>query len=674
MTKFFIKVFSIFFLFGMMNAQSQIQQEIQNTKGMTPEIMLTLKRLSIVAKKPSQEVLIIKKSQPHLDTEKSTHEYFFLDLKSQKETPLNIGGKNIVQWDTNGLYATEDHVLYLSKNNGISWQPVCSTENADQIKVSPDGKKIAFTREVQLEKVLAKEIYADTPNSTAQIYTDLNHRHWDSWYEGKYNHVFIKDISTKKETDLLEGKAYDSPQKPFGGAEDYLWTADSQSLIFVTKEKSGKAYAESTNTDIFLYNISSGSLTNLTQGMRGYDVLPKLSPDGKTLAFLSMARDGYEADKNDLVIYHLADGKKENLTKDWDESVTGDYQWSADGKHIYFSAAYRGVSQLFQLQTATKKITQLTKDHADVNDIIATLGNRIYFTGTDFNHNSELFVYDVQLKNKKQITQTNADIYTQITPSASELKLVKTTDGKGMGVWMVYPPDFNPQKKYPVLLYCQGGPQSALTQFFSYRWNMAVMAAQGYIVVAPNRRGMQGWGVKWNEEISRDWGGQPIRDYLSAADYAKSLPYVDSSRMAAVGASYGGYSVFMLAGVHDNRFKTFIAHDGLFDMKSWYLTTEELWFANWDNGSPYDEPLPKAYTDYNPSNHVKKWNRPIMIIQGGKDFRVGYEQGQEAFQAARLMGLKSKFLYFPNENHWVLQPQNALVWQREFFKWLKETL
>jgi dipeptidyl aminopeptidase/acylaminoacyl peptidase len=310
-----------------------------------------------------------------------------------------------------------------------------------------------------------------------------------------------------------------------------------------------------------------------------------------------------------------------------------------------------------------------------LNAIYAQQKNTLLISRNDMNHNPDLFSVDLKNGSMKQMTEVNKKNYETITPSRTELKMVKTTDGKEMGVWFIYPPNFDETKKYPTLLYCQGGPQSALTQSFSVRWNFALMAANDYIVVAPNRRGMPGWGVKWNEDISKDWGGQVMQDYLAAADYAKTLSYVDGDRMGVVGASYGGYSAMMLAGIHENRFKTFIAHDGLFDMKSWYLTTEELFFAKWDlGGSPYDEPTPKSYTEFNPSNYVNKWNKPMMIIQGGIDYRVPYEQGQEAFQAAKLKGLKAKFLYFPNENHWVLHPQNGLVWQREFFEWLKETL
>jgi dipeptidyl aminopeptidase/acylaminoacyl peptidase len=294
---------------------------------------------------------------------------------------------------------------------------------------------------------------------------------------------------------------------------------------------------------------------------------------------------------------------------------------------------------------------------------------------TDFNHATEYFNLDIVKGTMEALTKVNEEAYSQIKMSKSELRMVTTKDGKEMGVWVIYPPDFDSNKKYPTLLYCQGGPQSALTQFYSTRWNFQLMAANGYIVVAPNRRGMPGWGVEWNEAISKDWGGAVMQDYLDAIDEIAKEPYVDNDRLGCVGASYGGYSAFMLAGIHENRFKTFIAHDGLFDMRSWYGTTEELFFANWDLGGNYwDKPTPEAYTKFNPSNYVNNWNTPVFIIQGELDYRVPIGQGLQAFQAAQLKGIKSKLLYYPNENHWVLHPHNGLVWQREFFSWLKETL
>ena len=645
---------------------------------MTPEILWTLNKFSVTAVEPSHAGIIYSVGKIDLNTEKTNRQNFYLNFEKNQILKMDLlGKKSIFQWDKNGVYATEGDKIYISKDNGLSWAEFYTIGDADNIVISPDGKKVAFSKAVQVEKLLGKDKYADLPKTTAQIYTDLNHRHWDAWNEGKYNHVFVASISddVSKAKDLLDEQKFDTPQKPSGGSEDFIWSPDSSKLLYVCKKKSGKEYATSTNTDIYTFDLASGKTENITEGMMGYDVNPKFSPDGKSLLWQSMARDGYEADKNDVVVMDWVSKKKTNLTKNWDESVVGDVAWSNDSKMIYFTTAKRGTKQFFALNPKDAKVKQISDGAFDVNEIVAFQNDFAFVTRTDINHNADLFKLNLKDGTMLQITQVNKENYANLTPSKSELKMVKTSDGKEMGVWFHYPPNFDPNKKYPTLLYCQGGPQSALTQYFSTRWNFALMAANGYIVVAPNRRGMPGWGTKWNEDISKDWGGQPMRDYIAAADFAKTLPFVDGSRMGAVGASYGGYSVFMLAGIHENRFKTFIAHDGLFDMKSWYGTTEELWFANWDLGGNYwQNPQPKAYTDYNPSNFVEKWNTPIMVIQGGIDFRVPYEQGQEAFQAAKLKGLKTKFLYFPNENHWVLHPQNGLVWQREFFEWLKETL
>ena len=646
-------------------------------QGMTPEMMWSLNRIGVQNVSPDQSSLLYKVSTTDLKTEKSKSENFSLSLQNGISTKVDFGKKTIVQWDHNGLYAVESGIIYLSKDNGQTWTEFYKVGDVDNIRISPDSKKVAFSKEVLIENVRGNAKYNDVPNTTSHIYTDLNHRHWDYFNQGKYNHVFVVNTSSNvaEAKDLLEGKAWDSPQRPFGGNEDFIWSPDSSKLLYVTKPKTGKEYATSTNTDIFAYDLSTGQVVNLTSSNPGYDVAPKFSPDGKYLQWMSMARDGFEADKNDIKIMDWSTKNVTNLTSKWNESVTGDVFWARDAKAIYFTTAFRGTRQLFSLDVKSQKINQITKGDFDVNSIYAQTKSALIINRTDINHNGDLFSVDLKNGSMKQITEVNKDHYASISKGKSELKMVQTTDGKEMGVWFHYPPNFDPSKKYPTLLYCQGGPQSALTQYFSTRWNFALMAAQGYIVVAPNRRGMPGWGIEWNEQISKDWGGQVMKDYLSATDYAKTLPYVDGDRMGAVGASYGGYSVYMLAGIHEGRFKSFIAHNGLFDMRSWYLTTEELFFAHWDlGGTPFDNPLPKSYTEFNPINYVNKWDTPIMVIQGGIDFRVPYEQGQGAFQSARLKGLKSKFLYYPNENHWVLKPHNALVWQREFFEWLKETL
>ena len=413
--------------------------------------------------------------------------------------------------------------------------------------------------------------------------------------------------------------------------------------------------------------------------MVGYDNNPVFSKDGKNLAWTSMVRDGYEADKNDIVVMNVESKKKINITAKWDGTVES-FMWSNSGERIYFVAPFEGTQQLFDVaipysSSAGTLVNIITKGKWDVNSILGQSGSDIIVTRCDMNHANEIYKVKTKYGDMIQLSHENDDIYQKVLMSETKLRSITTTDGATLHAWVIYPPDFDPAKKYPTLLYCQGGPQSALSQFYSVRWNFQLMAAQGYIIVAPNRRGMPGWGVKWNEEISKDWGGLPMQDYLAAIDDVSKEPYVDKSRLGCVGASYGGYSVYMLAGIHNNRFKTFIAHDGLFDLKSWYGTTEELWFANWDIGGPYwKSPVPTSYDKFNPSNYVNKWNTPIMIVQGGQDFRVPIEQGLEAFQAARLHNVKAKLLYLPNENHWVLHPQNGIAWQREFFKWLDETL
>ncbi|HLG40560.1 MAG TPA: S9 family peptidase, partial [Chitinophagaceae bacterium] len=547
--------------------------------------------------------------------------------------------------------------------------------------ISPDGKYVISNKEVKIKKVSGQDFYPELTKSNAQIYDNLNNRHWDTWEDGSYDHVFVSPVGkTEEGKDIIPGEPYDCPQKPFGGDEDYIWRPDGKAVIYVTKKKYGKEYAISTNTDLYEYDLTTGQTKNLTQGRMGYDQAPFYSSYG-TLAWLSMRRDGFESDKQDIV---ASTGLGTvNLTAHRDDIHAEGFKWGEDGKYIYFWAPVNGTLQLFEVDYtgATKKlpdIRQITKGDFDVNGIVGQSGNKLIVSRTDMNHSAELYTVDIASGDMKQLTHVNDATYNSIGMCKTERKWVTTTDNKKMLVWVIYPPDFDPNKKYPTLLYCQGGPQSPLTQFYSYRWNFQLMASQGYIVVAPNRRGMQGHGTKWNEEISKDHGGQVMKDYLSAIDAVSKEKYVDRNRLGCVGPSYGGYSAFMLAGIHNNRFRTFIAHDGIFDTRSMYGTTEEMWFVNWDYGGPYwdktNAKAQKAYNQFNPVNYVDKWNRPILIVQGGKDYRVPIEQGLQAFQAAQLRGIKSKLLYFPDENHWVLTAQNALIWQREFYKWLEETM
>lgn len=537
--------------------------------------------------------------------------------------------------------------------------------------LSPDGTYEIFTREVKLKNVTGEDYHPDLPLSNVYIYDALNYRHWDQWEDGFFSHIFIRNLETGEETDLMKDQPYDCPQMPFGGPEDYTWNHDGSKVFYVTKKSYGTDYTVSTNTDLFSYDIKTGQTTNLTKGNEGYDTYPVVSPTGQ-LAYLQMDEPGYESDKNDIIL--LEGGKKRNLTKDWDGTVYS-FIWSQDEKDIYFYAPVGGTRQLFKVNVGTSKIDQITDGVFDVSGIVGEVGNTMIVKRNDMNHAPEIYTVDLTNGEMTQLTHVNDDKYDAINLSRIEKRMVTTTDNKQMVTWVIYPPDFDPNKKYPTLLYCQGGPQGALSQFYSYRWNFQLMAAQGYIVVAPNRRGMPGYGVEWNEQISGDYGGQNMQDYLAAIDDVARESYVDTEKLGCVGASYGGYSVFYLAGHHQGRFKSFIAHDGIFNTRSMYGTTEELFFVNKDLNGPYWNDINnKSYNEFNPINHVHKWTAPILIIQGGRDYRVPIGQALEAFQAAQLLGIKSKLLYFPEENHWILSVQNGLVWQKEFFSWLKETL
>jgi dipeptidyl aminopeptidase/acylaminoacyl peptidase len=483
--------------------------------------------------------------------------------------------------------------------------------------------------------------------------------------------------------DIMANEPFDCPQKPFGGAEDYVWAPDGKSLLYVTKKLFGTQYTLSTNTDIYQYDLATSQTTNLTEANKGYDTQPAYSSSG-VLAYCQMKRDGYESDKNDIIV--LLNGIKINLTNHWDGTVN-EFHWSNDGKKIYFTAPVMGTVHLFQIdlpKSANKfalmqpQPKQITKGQFDIRGIVGDVDQTMIVARGDMNHATELYSVELSSGKMKQLTHANDDLYESITLGNIERRITTATDGADLHSWVIYPPDFDPNKKYPTLLYCQGGPQGALSQFYSYRWNFQLMAANGYIIIAPNRRGMPGYGVDWNEQISKNYGGQNMDDYLTAIDDLAKESYVDAERLGCIGASYGGYSAFYLAATHNGRFKTFLAHDGIFNWKSMYGTTEELFFLNWDLGGAYWDKTNKdahaSHSLFNPSERVQDWDTPILIIQGGRDFRVPIGQGLEAFQAAQLQGIKSRLLFFPEENHWVLDYQNSLIWHKEFYKWLGETL
>ncbi len=612
---------------------------------LSPETLWKLGRVSVLGISTDGKSIVYKVATPNMDENKSSSKTYTIPVTGGNPTEVK---------DTKAL---------LSDKNK-----------------SADGKYILSSQEIKINKVLGKDFYPELTKSNAQVYNGLDFRHWDAWNNGTVNHVFYAENKEKATPiDIMPNDPYDSPQKPFGGDEDYIWSPDSKKIIYVCKKKFGTEYAISTNTDLYEYNIETKTTKNLTESNLGYDTNPAFSPTGN-LTWLQMKRDGYEADKNDIIVNFK--GMDMNLTANWDGSVDS-FNWSADGKTVYFVAAIDGTKQIFEvnfpgLTKIAVTVKQVTNGDFDVADIIGFSGDLAIVTRTDMNHAADIYSYNLKKKTWLQLTKINEETYNKLSLPKYERRYVTTTDGKKMLVWVILPPNFDKTKKYPTLLYCQGGPQSPLTQSYSFRWNFSLMASQGYVIVAPNRRGMNGHGVAWNEQISKDWGGQVMDDYLSAIDDVSKESYVDKSKLGCVGASYGGYSVFYLAGIHNNRFKTFISHDGVFNLESMYGTTEEVFFNNWDHGGPYwdknNAVAQKTFTKFNPIKLVDKWNTPILIIQGGIDFRVPIGQSQEAFQAAQLRGIKSRFLYFPEENHWVLKPQNAMVWQREFYKWLKETL
>jgi len=620
-----------------------ISTQLFSQNVMTPEKLWSLGRVGAIGISEDQNSFYYQVSTPSIsenDFDKTYFEYVFED-----------GGIKTIE---------EDQVASFSKHT------------------SPDGKWEIVEKRVKVLDVLGSDIYPQLEETDAHIYDNLQHRHWDTWSDGMFNHLILVSTNTGDSIDIMEGEKHHCPTMPFGGSEDYTWSPDSKSVIYVCKKKFGAAYMNSTNTDLYSYDLETGKTSNLTDRNAGYDTNPVFSKDGK-LAYLSMARDGYESDKNDIKV--LVDRRTINLTERWDGTAR-EIIWGEKGENIFFTAPVDGTIQLFMVDLPKGKklpeVKQLTKGVWDLGGIVGWKDKDLIIGRTDMNHAREYYSVNVKKGSMEQLTHVNDDTYKTLDMSKVEARDIETVDGKQMHTWIIYPPNFDPNKKYPTLLYTQGGPQSPLSQFYSFRWNFQIMAANGYIVVAPNRRGMPGHGVEWNEQISKDWGGLNMQDYLAAIDAMAKEPFVDEDRLGCVGASYGGYSAFFLAGIHENRFKTFISHDGVFDLHSMYGTTEELFFPNWDIGGPYweleNEAAQKSYNSYDPKKYVTSWNTPILIIQGGKDYRVPIGQGLEAFTVAQQLGIKSRFLYFPSENHWILTPQNGIVWQNEFFRWLRETL
>lgn len=566
--------------------------------------------------------------------------------------------------------------LWVMNADGSDRRAVSSVESGIQgFLFSPDEKRVVMIGSVKYSRD-AKDIYPDLPQATGRVIDDLMYKHWDEWVT-EIPHPLIGDFTGQEVTnvtDIMQDEPYESPMKPFGGIESFAWSPDGQQLIYVSRKKTGMEYAVSTNSDLYLYDLNTKATRNITEGMMGYDTNPAFSPDGKYVAWLSMEHDGYESDKNRIFIMNMATGAKTDLTTEWDYTADA-IAWNPDGKSIYFIAAKDGVTPIFSIALKDKKVTVVAEGVYDYASL-APVGKKLLIS---MRHSMLMPNEIVAIEKGKatQISNVNTDLLSQLRMPTVEKRMVPTTDGKLMTTWVLYPPEFDASKKYPSILYCQGGPQQAVSQFWSYRWNLALMAANGYIVIAPNRRGLPGFGTEWNAQISKDYGGQNMRDYFSAVDDMKRESYIDPKHIGAVGASYGGFSVYWLAGHHEGRFAAFIAHAGIFNMETQYLETEEMWFANWDMGGAYwDKDNEAAQRTFATSPHrfVDKWDTPILITHGEYDFRILASQGMMAFNAARLRGVPAEMLIFPDENHWILKPQNAIMWQRVFFRWLDRWL
>ncbi|WP_373722775.1 S9 family peptidase [Bacteroides heparinolyticus] len=659
---------------------------------MTPEALWAMGRIGSVAVSPDEKQIAYTVSYYSVPQNKSNSEVFVMDADGSANTQITQSTWKEAQpvWFKDGK-----KLAFLSSESGSNqvWEMNPNGTERKQLtqydgdiegfSFSPDGKKLLFIAQVKTVKSTADK-HPDLPKATGIIVNDLMYKHWDEWVTTA-PHPFVADFDgngISNVTDILEGEPYESPMKPWGGIEQLAWSPASDKVAYTCRKKTGLAYAISTNSDIYIYDLATKKTINITEENKGYDTNPQYSPDGKYIAWQSMERDGYEADLNRLFIMNLETGEKRFVSKAFESNVNA-FLWNKDSQSIFFIGVWHGETHIYRLSlTDGDKLTRLTDGVYDYASL-ALCGDKLIAKRHSMSMADEIYAVNTTSRNGadfsdvRQLTFENKHIYDQLDMGKVESRWMTTTDGKQMLTWVIYPPRFDPNKKYPTLLFCEGGPQSPVSQFWSYRWNFQIMAANDYIIVAPNRRGLPGFGVEWNEAISGDYGGQCMKDYFTAIDEISKEPFVDKDHLGCVGASFGGFSVYWLAGHHDKRFKAFIAHDGIFNMEMQYLETEEKWFANWDMGGAYwEKNNATAQRTFANSPHlfVDKWDTPILCIHGEKDFRILANQAMAAFDAAVMRGVPAELLIYPDENHWVLKPQNGVLWQRTFFEWLDKWL
>ena len=654
---------------------------------LTPEALWAMGRINSVLPNEQTNQLAYTVSYYSVEENRSTS---WIRIAHEQDNQLVTDnewvGYEPAWWGNDIAYLKAGKLYVKNQERGAKKKDICLhgfDKDIEGFLLSPTGDKIILIAQVKTVASTADK-HPDLPLASGRVVDDLVYKHWDEWTETA-PHPFLCELKSSKSAkgfkelevtnciDLLEGTPYESPMKPFGGVEQLAWSPDGKTIAYTCRKKAGLEYAVSTNSDIYLYDLATGTHTNLTEGNMGYDTNPSYSPNGKYIAWQSMERDGYESDENRLMICNLATGEQTFLSKGLNTNVDS-YYWKDDNT-LVFSAVWHATAMLYEINLKGER-TCLTAGQYDYVPI-ANIGDTYYCLRHSMREANEIFRFK-QGEESVQISHENENIYSQITMGEVVPRWQKTTDGKDMLTWIIYPPHFDPSKKYPTLLYCEGGPQSPVSQFWSFRWNFMMMAANDYIVVAPNRRGLPGFGNEWNEQISGDYGGQCMKDYLSAIDeFVANEPYVDKDHLGCVGASFGGFSVYWLAGHHEKRFKAFIAHDGIFNMEMQYLETEEKWFANWDMGGAYwDKKNKIAQRTFANSPHlfVGEWDTPILCIHGEKDYRILANQGMAAFDAAKMRGVPAQLLIFPDENHWVLKPQNGILWQRTFFEWLDKWL
>lgn len=648
---------------------------------LTPEALQSMSRVSDAKLSPDGMKVLYGVSFMSIEQNKGNRELFVINLdgtgkRQITQTPQSESNAVWINGGAQIAFLTGGQIWVMNEDGSNRRQVSDFDGGINEFLLSPDETKVVFYSDIKYGQ-RATDVYPDLPKATGRIVDDLMYKHWDEWVETiphPYVASIVWDGKMGEATDILEGEPFEAPMKPSNGIEDFAWSADGKQIAYASRKKTGVEYTLSTNSDIYIYNIDTKQTYNLTEGMMGYDTQPTFSPDGQYIAWISQERDGYESDKHRLFVANLVSGKKTYLTSDFDYNAEA-LQWHPSSQAIGFIASKEGTKHIWGIDL-NKQLRQVTQGQYDFVSFDSAGGNMVALRQS-MEKPTEVFSIDTTTGEATEISFENKEIFDQLAVGKSVPRWIKTTDGKDMLTWIIYPPNFDPNKKYPALLYCVGGPQNMISQNWSYRWNYQIMAANDYIIVAPNRRGLPGFGQEWLEQISGDYGGQNMKDYFSAIDEMAKEPYIDENRLGAVGASYGGFSVYWLAGHHEKRFKAFVAHAGIFNLEQQYLETEEMWFANWDMGGPYwdkNNKIAQRTFATSPHRFVDKWDTPILVTHGELDYRVPISQGLGAFNAAKLNGVPAEMLVYPDENHWILQPQNGVLFQRVFFRWLDKWL